>query len=89
LSAAVTVAAAAVTAVVTGAFAAAATGAFAAAATGAFTAADAVDVTVDVTVPAALTAVPDAVASDWVVLSSAWLAPVTVAATVAVAAWPV
>ena len=55
----------------------------AAAATGAFAAADAVDVTV----PAALTAVPDAVASDWVVLSSAWLAPVTVAATVA--AWPV
>jgi len=61
------------------------TGAFAAAATGAFAAADAVDVTV----PAAVTAVPDAVASDWVVLSSAWLAPVTVAATVAVAAWPV
>ena len=68
--------------------AAAVTGAFAAA-TGAFAAADVVDVTVDVTVPAALTAVPDAVASDWVVLSSAWLAPVTVAATVAVAAWPV
>jgi hypothetical protein len=65
------------------------TGAFAAAAIGAFAAADAVDVTVDVTVPAALTAVPDAVASDWVVPSSAWLAPVTVAATVAVAAWPV
>ena len=64
--------------------AAAVTGAFAAA-TGAF----AVDVTVDVTVPAALTAVPDAVASDWVVLCSAWLAPVAVAATVAVAAWPV
>jgi hypothetical protein len=39
---------------------AAATGAFTAAATGAFAAADAEDVTV----PAALTAVPDAVASD-------------------------
>jgi hypothetical protein len=77
LPAAVTVVAAA--AAVTGAFAA---GAFAA---GAFAAADAVDVTV----PAALTAVPGAVASDWVVLSSAWLTPVTVAATVAVAAWPV
>jgi hypothetical protein len=51
------------------------------------TAADAADVAVDVTVPVALTAVPDAVVSVWVVPCSAWLAPVTVAATVAVAVW--
>src|SRR6185369_2596351 len=61
LLAAVTVAAAAAT----GAFTAAATGAFTAAATGAFTAADAAADAVDVTVPAALTAVPDAVVSVW------------------------
>ena len=57
----------------------------AAAATGAFAA----DVAVDVTVPAALTVVPDAVASDWVEPCSAWPAPVTVAATAVVAVWAV